>query len=98
MEVGVIVCARRDLAVIWRIRRDSDLVAGVLEDGAGGVAGISAFEVDLGADVEEVLFKCDNVVIVWCARDFSSMDARLREEAGDFDNGSHGDDAGVGGE
>ena len=35
------------LAVVGRIRRNGNLVAGVLEDGAGGVAGIGAFKGDL---------------------------------------------------
>ena len=52
----------------------------------------------MGADVEEVLFKRDGMVVFWCARDFRSIIALLRKEAGDFDDGSHGDDTGVGGE
>ena len=97
MEVGVIVSARRDLVVVWRICRNGDLVAGVLEDGAGGVAGISAFEVDLEADVEEILFKRDDMVVVWCTRDFRLIVARLRKEAGDFDDRGYDDDYSVGG-
>ena len=38
------------------------------------------------------------MVVVWCGRDFRSIFARLRKEAGDFDDRSHGDDTGVGGE
>ena len=98
MEVGVVVCARRDLAVVWRIRRNGDLVAGVLEDGAGGVAGIGAFEGDLEADVEEVIFKRDDMAVVWCARDFRLIFASLCKEAVDLDDRIHGDDASVGGE
>ena len=41
----------RDLAVVGRIRRNGDPLAGVLEDGAGGVSGIGAFGGDLEADV-----------------------------------------------
>ena len=69
---------------------------GVLEDGTRGVAGISASEGDLESYVEEVFFECNEMVIVWCACDFRAIVARLREEAGDFDDGSHGDDACVG--
>ena len=50
------------------------------------------------ADVEEVRFKRDDMVVFWCARNVRSIVARLHKEAGDFDNGSHGNDAGVGGE
>ena len=88
----------RDLAVVWRIFRNVEPLAGVLEDGAGGVAGIGAFEGDLEGDVEEVLFERNNMVVVWCACNFCAIVARLREEAGDFDDGSHGNGAGVGGE
>ena len=84
--------------VVWRICRDGDLVAGVLEDGAGGVSGICAFKGDLEADFEEVLFERDDMVVVCCACDFRAIVARLCEEAGDFDDRSHGDDAGVKGE
>ena len=38
MEVEAVVCACRNLAVVWHIRRDGIPVAGVLEDGAGGVS------------------------------------------------------------
>ena len=51
LEVGVVVRACRDLAVVGRIRCDVNPVAGVLKDGAGGVAGIDAFEGDLEAYV-----------------------------------------------
>ena len=98
LEVGVIVCACRDLAVVCRIRCEGDPLAGILKDGTGGVAGIGAFKGDLEADVEEVLFERDNTVVVWCACYFREIVARLREEAGDFDDRSHGDGAGVGGE
>ena len=36
------------------------------------------------------------MVIVGCACNFRVIVAHLRKEAGDFDNGSHGDGAGVG--
>ena len=74
------------------------MVAGVLEDGSGGVAGVSAFECNLNAGFEEVLLELDNMVVVGSAQDFCSVVAHLREEAGDFDNGIHCDDAGVWGE
>ena len=35
---------------------------------------------------------------IWCANDFRSIVARFRKEVGDFDDGSHGNDTGVGGE
>ena len=38
------------------------------------------------------------MVVVGSAQGFISIVARLRKEAGDFDGGSNGDDAGVGGE
>ena len=38
------------------------------------------------------------MLVVGSAQDFCSIVARLREEAGDFNGGSNGDDAGVGGE
>ena len=38
------------------------------------------------------------MVLIGSARDFFSIIARLRKEAGDFDDGSDDDDAGVGGE
>ena len=98
LEVGVVVCACHDLSFVWRICRDGDPVAGILEDGAGGVAGIGAFEGDFEADVEEVLFERKYMVVVWCACDFRAIVARLHEEAGDFDYGSHSNDASVGGE
>ena len=98
MEVWVVVHACRDLAVAGSIRRNSDLVAGVLEDGAGGVAGIGAFKGNLEADFEEVLFERDYMVVVRCPCDFHVIVARLCEEAGGFDDGSHCDGAGVGGE
>ena len=44
------------MAVVWRICRDGDPVAGVLEDGAGRFSGIGAFEGNLEADIEGVLF------------------------------------------
>ena len=98
MEVGFVVCARSDLAVVRRTRRYVDVLAGILEDGTGGVSGVRVFKGDLKADVEEVLFERDDMVVVGCACDFRSIVARLRKEAGDFDDGSHGDDASVGGE
>ena len=36
------------------------------------------------ADIEEILFKRDNMVIVGCACDFRLIVACLREEAGDL--------------
>ena len=102
LEVGVVVCARRNLAVVRRTHQYGNLVLGVLEDGAGGVAGgvagAGAFKCDLKADVEEVLLESDDMVVVWSAQAFCSIVARLCEEAGDLDNGSHGDDAGIEGE
>ena len=50
------------------------------------------------ADVAEVLLERDEMVVVVSAREFLLIVARLREEAGDFDNRSHGDDASVVGE
>ena len=44
LEVGVVVCAHHDLTVARCTFRDVNLVAGDLEDGAGGVAGVGAFE------------------------------------------------------
>ena len=49
LEVRVVVRACRDLAVVGGIRCDGDPVAGVLEDGAGGGAGIGAFKGNLEA-------------------------------------------------
>ena len=98
LEVRFVFCARRDLVVVRSIHSYGNLLAGVLEDGAGGVAGIGAFKGDLEADIEEVLFKRDNMFIVGCAHDFCLIFARLSKDAGDFDGGSHGDDAGVRGE
>ena len=77
LEIGVGVRVRRDLAVVWRTRRDGDLVAGVLENGDGGVAGVGAFECDLKADVEEVLLEVEDMVVVGIAQDFCSIFARL---------------------
>ena len=94
----VVVRACRDLEVVRRTRRDGDLVAGVLEDGARGVASVGAFVYDLESEVEEVLLESDNMVVVGSARDFRSIVARFHEEMGDFDDGIHGDDASVGGE
>ena len=74
------------------------MLAGVLENGAVGVAGAGAFECDLDADVEEVLLERDDMVVFGSACDFCLIVAQLREESGDFNDGSHGDDAGVGGE
>ena len=51
LEVGVVVCACRDLAVVGPIRRNGDPIAVVLDDGAGGVAGIGAFKGDLEENV-----------------------------------------------
>ena len=51
---------------------------GVLEDGAGGVAGVGAFECDLKADVEEVFLEFDDMVVVGIARDFSDCRAPPR--------------------
>ena len=98
LEVGVVILARSDLAVVRRTRQDGNLVmrGSLLE--FGGVAVVGAFKCDLKADVEEALLKFDNMVVVGSARDFCLIVARLREEAGDFDGGRHGDDAGVGGE
>ena len=73
------------------------MVAGVLKYVAGGVAGVGALECDLKEDVEEVLLETDDMVVIGSVRDFFSIVARLREEAGDFDNGIHGDDSRVGG-
>ena len=98
MEVWVVVHACRDLAVAGSIRRDSDLVAGVLEDGAGGVAGIGAFKGNLEADFEEVLFERDYMVVVRCPCDFHVIVARLREEAGNLDDVIHGNGAGIEGD
>ena len=94
----VVVRACRDLEVVRRTRRDGDLVAGVLEDGARGVASVGAFVYDLESEVEEVLLESDNMVVVGSARDFRSIVARFHEEMGDFDDGIHGGDAAVSGE
>ena len=96
-EVGVVVCTRCNLAVVRRTFRHGNLVADVLEDGAKRVAGVGAFECNLKADVEEVLLESYNMVVVGIAQDFCSIVTPLRKEAGDFENGIHGDDAGVGG-
>ena len=96
LEVGFVVHARRDLAVVRRTCRDGDLVAGILKDGTGGVSGVGTFECNLKADVDEILLEMDNIVVVRSARYFCSIAALLRKEAGDFNNRSHGDDAGVG--
>ena len=98
LEVRVVVCARRDLTFLRRIGYDGDLVAGVFEDSARWVAYVGAFKFNLEADVEEILIESDDMVAVWSAHDFCSIVARLHNEAGDFDNGSHSDDTGVGGE
>ena len=44
LEVGFVVCARRNLAVVQCTRQEDNLVLGVLEDGARGVAEVGAFE------------------------------------------------------
>ena len=98
LEVGVVVLLRRDLAVVQYICRDGDLVAGVLEDGAGEVVGVGAFKCDLNADIDEVLLEFDNMVVIWSARYFCLIATRFCKEAGDFNNRSHSDGAGVGGE
>ena len=98
LEVGVVVCTCFNLVVVWCICCDRDPVSGILEDGNGGVAGIGAFEGYLEADVEEVLFERDDMAVFWCACKFRVIVADLREEAGDFDDGCHGDYTGVGGE
>ena len=67
LEVGVVVCARCDLEVVRRTRCDSDLVAGVLKDGARGSAGVGAFKCYLDADVEEVLLESENMVVIGSA-------------------------------
>ena len=67
LEVRVVVCACRNLAVVWHICRNGESVSGVLEDGVRGVAGIGASEGDLEADFEEVLFEHDDMDVVWYA-------------------------------
>ena len=44
LEVGFVVCACRNLAVVQCNCREDNLVVSVLENGAGGVAEVSAFE------------------------------------------------------
>ena len=66
LEVEVVVRACRNLAVVGRICRNSDPVAGTLVDGAGGVAGIGAFKIDLEAYVKEVLLELNGMVVVGC--------------------------------
>ena len=97
-DVGVVAHTRRGLDFLWRTRQDGDLVLDVLEDGAGGVAGVGALECYLKAEIEEVILEIDDTVVVGSARDFCLIFARLRKEAGDFDDRSHGDDAGVRGD
>ena len=52
------------MAVVRCSCQEIELVAGVIEDGDGGVADVGAFKCDLKADVEEVLLESENMVVV----------------------------------
>ena len=89
----VIVGARGELTVIRHGRCVRGLVLGVGEDGAGGVTTVGALERDLERHVQEVLLEFERVVVVQRPVDLRLLVGGRLEQADDFRDGGHRDDA-----